>query len=201
MKKLFVVVPFLALVVGLLAMSSGKSQTEGEYNCKPKEGSELEGYWHENDELIQPFDLSLDLETNGLFEHYLVVSISPEVGSMIASPYSNNDWNGLFRIDQYPNENLDKIDAPLESPMTVETTDKISGDKVNWIKSKTTYRQKIRLQNHNNFDQEGRISFTVEPSCNRWVIPFTITHQSGSLKIWKGKSQIRNLNDDGFEDC
>lgn len=117
------------------------------------------------------YDLSLFIENAGNNEYQLVAIIDFHNGAFTASPLSNNDLKGLFKIVLKANDKFTLDDSFEETPRSVAKIDQF-GNLVNWVSEKTTYKRALNLRPQNDFKVSGMVSFTIEPTCTFEEIPF-----------------------------
>jgi hypothetical protein len=130
-----------------------------------------------------PYILDLAIEMDINENVYLVATIDFINGSYVASPFSNDDFKGKFRLETAPSE-LFAIDELIEEfPRSSETIDPENNSAVNWVREKTTYKRLIHLNTNTDFKLGGKATFTIEPSCTFEEIPFMISCKNGYLSV------------------
>lgn len=128
------------------------------------------------------YDLKLSVEDAGNGEYKLVSVIDFHNGAFMASPLSNKNLKGAFKIALNENEKITMDDAFEEIPRSVEEVDKF-GNLVNWVSNRTTYKRTFKINSENDFKVSGIVSFTIEPTCTFEEIPFEIFFITGELRV------------------
>ena len=128
------------------------------------------------------YDLKLSIEDAGNGKYNLVSVINFHNGAFTASPLSNNDFKGLFKIALNENEKVTMDDDFEEIPRSVEEIDRF-GNLVNWVSQKTTYKRTFKINSQQDFKVSGIVSFTIEPTCTFEEIPFEIFYVTGELRV------------------
>ncbi|MCF8463729.1 MAG: hypothetical protein K9G41_02735 [Flavobacteriales bacterium] len=128
------------------------------------------------------YDLTLSIEDAGNGEYKLASVIDFHNGAYTASPLSNNNFTGAFKVTFHHNDNLTTDDSIEEIPRSVEKID-LFGNLVSWVNEKTTYKKKLKLKSEQDFKVSGVVSFTIEPTCTFEEIPFDIFYINGELRV------------------
>jgi hypothetical protein len=128
------------------------------------------------------YDLKLSVEDSGNNQYRLVSVIDFHNGAFTASPLSNNDFKGLFKIVFTENDKFTLDDSFQEIPRSVEKIDQF-GNLVNWVSERTTYKRTLTIKPQEDFKVSGLVSFTIEPTCTFEEIPFDIFYENGKLRI------------------
>lgn len=158
------------------------------FSCTSTDNAAKEAMQAKADKVIfDPYQLNIDIEKAEENSYTMVTAIELAEGAHIASPFSNNNWKGLFNISIDDSNNL-RIDSTLiETPRSTEEIDSFSGGPVNWIRENTIYQQKLSVLTDSDFEVSGLIQFTIEPRCTLEKTPFTLSYHAGELKIRKIK--------------
>lgn len=130
-----------------------------------------------------PYGLKVDLEPVENNEYNLVVAINLYNDSYYASPFSDNDFMGLFNISLENNAQLTLVGELTETPRSVEVFDYLAGVPVNWVKDNTIYRQRLKALTEEDFETAGLVRFVIEPSCTLEEIEFVIASRSGKIEV------------------
>jgi len=128
------------------------------------------------------YDLKLSVEDAGNGSYNLVSIIDFHNGAFTASPLSNNDMKGLFKIALKENEKVTMDDSFEEIPRSVEEVDRF-GNLVNWVSQRTTYKRTFRINSEKDFKVSGIVGFTIEPTCTFEEIPFDVFYENGELRV------------------
>ena len=136
----------------------------------------------------QPFDISFEIEKQGK-DNYLVIHTDIAEGSFILSHYADPSMRGRFLIT-FDNNEFIKTETPLvESPGPIEEAYYWSDDeKEKKLLDKQTTKQMLNISSNKDFEVRGKVTFTVEPSCNFWRSEFSISQSSGKLDVIQGKT-------------
>jgi hypothetical protein len=132
---------------------------------------------------FDPYTLDVNIEQlkNGTYEIVAVIDFLN--GSYTASPLSDKNYTGAFKIEIADEKNL-KLNPTIEEiPRSKPTTDEFGGIPQDWVREKTTYRQRLILQDKMDFEVGGKVSFTIEPRCTFEEIPFMIKFKNGIMTI------------------
>ncbi len=137
-----------------------------------------------------PFGITLQIEKIENDQYNLIVDIELKNKSYIISPFSKDEVYGHFNISIEGNSKLTPIESLLETPKAVEEFDPILNEPVKFVRVNTTYKQKVKLLEKDNFEMSGLIWFVLEPSCIPYDVNFVISNRSGVMKIHKTKTSI-----------
>jgi len=127
----------------------------------------------------EPYELVFEIERSEDNTYRLVATIDFRNGSYTASPLTDRDLSGLFRMEVAPSNHIRLDDAIEENPPSIEI-DNMPGK---WIREKTTYKQILHISHDEDFQIGGKVTFTIEPRCTFEEIPFMIKYRSGVLTI------------------
>lgn len=130
-----------------------------------------------------PYTLDIAIEQNDDDEYFLVATIDFTGDSYIASPLSDKDFKGAFKMEVAPDKNLMLDEQIIELRSSMKAN--LSHDKTpeDWVNVKTTYKQKLLMKEINDFKSGGKITFTIEPKCTFEVIPFMISYKNGFMTV------------------
>lgn len=129
-------------------------------------------------------DMQIEEDSNGDF--YIVSTIDFLNGTYLASPFSKHDFKGKFLLQMDPDAAATLSKEITETPKSVETIHENGVGSVNWVKEKTTYRQKINFPTDYNYSCSGKLTFTIEPACTFEEITFVLKYADGKLQIQPG---------------
>ena len=128
------------------------------------------------------YDLKLSVKDLGNGEYKLVSVIDFHNGAFTASPLTNKDMKGLFKITLRENDNIMMDDEFEEIPRSIPKVDEF-GHLMNWVKERTTYKKSFKVNTEEYFKVTGMVSFTIEPTCTFEEIPFEIYYADGELVL------------------
>ena len=128
------------------------------------------------------YDLRLSIEDAGNGEYKLVSVIDFHNGAFTASPLTDKNLKGLFKISLHENNKITMDDEFEEIPRSKEEIDQF-GHMMNWVREKTTYKRTFKINSKEDFKVSGIVSFTIEPTCTFEEIPFEIFYVTGELRV------------------
>lgn len=174
MKNLIALVVVLAVIIGCTEESPVALAQSSEL-CRSVLIDTKVPFDHE-------YDLRLSIEDAGNGVYKLVSVIDFHNGAFTASPLTDKDLKGLFKITLHDNHNITMDDDFEEIPRSKEEIDQF-GHLVNWVKEKTTYTRTFKIDSKKDFKVSGIVSFTIEPTCTFEEIPFEIFYVTGELRV------------------
>lgn len=135
------------------------------------------------------YDLQFKIETTSDNNHNLIIGVKLHNGSHFVSPHAKQGFKGKFFMDLGSYTDLEFNGEIIETPKSVEEFDAYPfvNRSVNWVRVNTTYKQPLQVKSTKDFEVFGRIRFTIEPRCTLEEIPFSISYNSGKLKIKEAK--------------
>lgn len=135
------------------------------------------------------FDIGLDIKKLEN-SHYLSVSLELFDGAFVVSPYSKDTIFGHFDISIADMGSVITEGLPLELPSSIEEFDPVLEAPVRFVRTNTTFTQKLNILTKEDFQVSGLIWFVLEPSCVPYDVEFTLSSQNGILKVEKTKTAI-----------
>ena len=132
-----------------------------------------------------PYEAGLKIESTEDGTHYLIIDMKLFDGAHFASPFSNVDYNGRFKMTINDEERIKLTEEFIEIPSSTKGHDlyPLVNDSRNWVKENITYKQPFKLLNKKDFRIHGNIQFTIEPRCTSEFIPFSIISKDGNLDV------------------
>jgi hypothetical protein len=140
-----------------------------------------------------PFDIKIAVEKLKADTYNLSVTMFLDEGAYFGSPFSNNSFGGLFKIEIDPDNRLIVDETLIETPASVETHDPYSNGPVNWVIEETNYKQKLAIQSDQDFKVSGVVSAVIEPICSRYEIAFELKWKKGTLSVSQSAPIVANL--------
>jgi len=134
------------------------------------------------------FDIDFQIEKLENNQYNLVVTIELNSGSYIISPYSEDSTYGQFNISIADSGALILGDTLLETPNSIEEYDSVLERTVKIVRQTTTYKQKISVDEQDDFEIPGLIWFVLEPICIPYEVGFVISYSSGEMQIKKTRT-------------
>ena len=138
----------------------------------------------------QAFDVQFQIDQIGGDQYNLVATILLDDGAYIVSPFSKDSTYGHFYFTIEDTKYLISDNQLLEIPKSVEEYDPIIEAPVNFVRVNTTYQQKLKLINQEDFEVAGLVEFLLEPICIPYDVEFKLTYQNGKMKVEKTKTVI-----------
>jgi hypothetical protein len=167
---------FLVLVISIISISAYK------YADTPNKSEN-----NSSETMLKPFDIQLDMEKLDGNEYELAVAIKLNKGDYIVSPFSTDGVYGTFSL-VIPKTSYLKVDKRLsENPESLPEIDPIINKPVRFVRVNTTYKQKMKVTNEEDFEVSGLIELLLEPSCVPYDMEFKLSYKSGELIAKKTK--------------
>lgn len=131
-----------------------------------------------------PYLINIEIEKTVAGVYYLVSTIDFMDSSFVASPFSKKDFKGKFLANLVERKYV-SLSEEVSSIPNLQSS--IYGtEAADWIRKKTTFKQRIILDKDVDFETEGQLSFTIEPRCTFEIIPFILSYKKGILKVMPG---------------
>jgi len=177
-------------LIGLFLMSIGCSLNKNEAVVETHK-SDLGNFNYVNTRNFQdnPYEIDFDVNQINKEERALVIKMNLAEGSYYLSPHTNPkyEFSGVFKITLESNSNIIMYDSLVETPRSYEYRDSVYGGPANFVKENTTYEQKFKVLNDNDFDVKGLVQFTIEPKCTYEEIVFVLSNKSGKMTVTHSK--------------
>lgn len=134
-----------------------------------------------------PYLVNIEIEKDMAGDFYLVSTIDFVDSAYVASPFSSKNFTGKFKADFKENKHASLHETLTATPKPMPKFSKYGTNEVDdWIREKTTFRQRIVLSKDVDFEIEGRLSFTIEPRCSFELVPFIIAYKNGRMTVKPG---------------
>lgn len=131
---------------------------------------------------VEQYNLVFETEKTELGRDVLLIKMNLNGGSFYVSPKDSGGSKGKFKVELYDN-NVMALDSNVtETPRYVE-----SNEMVTWVTDDVSYRYFLLPNTDQDFDVNGLVSFTIEPTCTFEEIEFTISRKSGQYSVVKNK--------------
>lgn len=131
-----------------------------------------------------PYLVNIEIEKTIAGEFYLVSTIDFVDGAYVASPFSPKNFKGKFmaNLKEHTSVSLgqDITSIPNLQPIP------FGAEPVDWIRKKTTFKQRIIVEKDVDFETDGHLSFTIEPRCTSEMVPFILSYKKGIMKVMPG---------------
>ena len=135
-----------------------------------------------NDDLYTVL-LRVDKQKKG--GYLMSIQMQLKKDSYYVSPNATGDFSGKFTIVWENADFLNREQALIETPLSVEEFDPhpfVNGP-VNWVRVNTSYKQLLQVRTTKDFDVTGYLQFTIEPRCSLEKLPFRFTFVNGKLQV------------------
>lgn len=136
------------------------------------------------------FDIQLQIDQIDEDDYNLSATVKLDKGSYIISPYSTDSFYLAFMLSIPENNYFTTNSMLLEFPTSIPEIDPILNKPVRFVRKTTTYKQKIKVSEKDDFEVTGLIEFLLEPSCVPYDVEFTISNRSGKMEVKKMKTFI-----------
>lgn len=133
----------------------------------------------------QGFHIELSIEKDDDNIYKLITDVVLEEGNYIYSPLSKDDFYHPLIFSLKNNKDFILIDDLIESPLSLPEIDPYINTPVNYIRTNTTYTQKIKILNKKDFKHKGMIEYLLEPSCVPYDLEFLVKQEGGKLSVEK----------------
>ncbi len=133
-----------------------------------------------NDDLYS-LEISLERVEDNVYD--LVAVIDFKEDGYTASPMSDKNYTGAFKMDLSRNPNVSWSSDLEETPNSQQLWGLKDQEPGDWIRERTTYSRVFRVYGNQDFDAGGKISFTIEPRCTFEEIPLMLKQQAGVLTL------------------
>lgn len=133
----------------------------------------------------EPYNVGIEVIEKEVGQFYLVINIDLSEGSYYASPYADDAFSGKFNVKLDESEKVRLGESFTESPRSIAPIDPLTlvNEKVNWVRSDTTYNYPLYISTTGDFHVDGEIRFVIEPRCTMERIQFTIQRVDGTLVV------------------
>ena len=184
MNKTFVI-PLLLLTLSCSTEGNQSDSTNEQVNLEQPESLELSV-------IDESYTLTLQIDELESEDYLLSAKIDFIDSSYVVSPFSEDTIFGKFVVSIEENSNILLESSISELPNSIEEFDPIINQPVRFIRENTTFKKKLKVLSKDDFQVTGEIWFVLEPRCIPEEIKFTISSNSGLLKIEKNEKQIAN---------
>jgi hypothetical protein len=142
----------------------------------------------------ESYTLSLQLDDLESANYVLSAKIDFIDTSYIISPFSEDSIFGKFDISIEDNSNFLSQGSITETPNSIEEYEPLINDTIRTIRENTTFNKKLKVLSKEDFQVKGKIWFILESLCTPEEIEFTISSNSGVMKMEKIKKRLVNTN-------
>lgn len=132
-----------------------------------------------------PYDVVFKVEKTADGQLNLVTSIDLHGGSFYVSPHTKTDFDGRFRIEVAPNDDLSIGSEFVETPRTATVIDphRFVHAPINWVTENTQYYHPLTVNSKENFEIGGKLIFVIEPKCTLEEVPIIFKYKDGELVV------------------
>lgn len=134
-----------------------------------------------------PYDVKFEIGLDEKEQLKLVAMLNLHGGSFFVSPNTETDFEGKFRVEIAPNNNLSIGEGFTETPQTETVIDphQFVNGPVNWVTEDTRYDYPLNLTSEGDFEIGGKLIFVIEPKCTLEEVPIMFKYKSGVLTVEK----------------
>ena len=125
--------------------------------------------------------IELSIEKVDESNYNLITSIELGKDSYIYSPFSNNEFYLPLTYNLKDNEHFVLQDELIEQPASKPEIDPYLNRPIHFVRANTTYTQKIKIINTDDFSYQGLIEYLLEPSCIPYDLEYEIIMLDGEL--------------------
>lgn len=129
--------------------------------------------------------IELSIEKIDASNYNLITTIVLDGDSYFYSPFSNDQFYLPLTFNLNDNENFVLQDELIEQPTSKPEIDPYINVPVNYVRTNTTYTQKIRIINTNDFAHKGLIEYLLEPICIPYDLEYEIRMVDEELVVEK----------------
>ncbi len=139
-----------------------------------------------------PFELELSLSQNGSVLTTLTATLSLDSGDYVVSPYTTQDYLGVFDLVLLNSTHLEFVGNLIEFPPPIDMFFSFEDLPVISYVGSTRLSRLLRISTVGDFEAYGEIFFVHEPSCLPYIVSFVITRKQGELSVTKTGTQMPN---------
>ena len=126
-------------------------------------------------------DLSIEKIDDSSYNLITIIELGEE--SYIYSPFSNDEFYLPLTFNLNDNKNFVLEDKLQEEPLSKPEIDPYLNTPIQYVRCNTTYNQKIKIVNSNDFSYKGLIEYLLEPSCVPYDLEYEIKQVDGELFV------------------
>ena len=131
------------------------------------------------------FDLALSLDQISSSSLTLTATLVLDSGDYVVSPYTSQDFLGVFDMSILDSSDLHFVGELIEFPPPSAFRVPFDDLPVLCYTSSTRISRSVEILSNTDFESYGEIFFVHEPSCFPYVISFSILRKSGIFSVTK----------------
>ena len=134
-----------------------------------------------------PYDVEFKVEKPAEGQFVLITSMKLYGGSFYVSPHTETDFDGLFKVEVAPNNDLSIGSEFVETPRTETVIDphQFVHGPINWVTEDTRYDHPLKVNSDEDFMIGGKLIFVIEPKCTLEEVPIMFKYKNGVLTVEK----------------
>ena len=132
-----------------------------------------------------PFDLALSLDQISASFVTLTATLVLDSGDYVVSPYTSQDFLGVFDMSILDSSDLHFVGELIEFPPPSAFRVPFDDLPVLSYEGSTRISRSVEIISNTDFESYGEIFFVHEPRCFPYVISFSIIRKSGIFSVTK----------------
>ena len=132
-----------------------------------------------------PFELELSLSQTSPVLTTLTATLSLDSGDYVVSPYTTQDYLGVFDLSIIDTAHIELEGNLLEFPPPIDIFFSFEDLPVISYVGSTRLSRLLRISTVGDFEAYGEIFFVHEPSCFPYIVSFVITRKQDELSVTK----------------
>lgn len=195
MRKTIVFFLFLSTLFGCTTDNTVIDNSKNEsYSQSKLYKPELIGDFNYKEPLYKglPFEVDLSLSQTTPKLTTLTATLSLESGDYVVSPYTTQDYLGVFDLSIIDTTHIEFEGNLIEFPPPIDLFFSFEDLPVISYVGNTRLSRSLKIFTEGDFEAYGEIFFVHEPSCLPYIVSFVITRKQGELSVTKTGTQIPN---------
>lgn len=139
-----------------------------------------------------PFEADLSLSQTTPKLTTLTATLSLESGDYVVSPYTTQDYLGVFDLSIIDTTHIEFEGNLIAFPPPIDLFFSFEDLPVISYVGNTRLSRSLKIFTEGDFEAYGEIFFVHEPSCLPYIVSFVITRKQGELSVTKTGTQIPN---------
>ena len=139
-----------------------------------------------------PFELDLFLAQTTPKLTTLTATLSLESGDYVVSPYTTQDYLGVFDLSIIDTAHIEFVGDLIEFPPPIDIFFSFEDLPVISYVGSTRLSRSLKISTVGDFEAYGEIFFVHEPTCVPYIVSFVISKKLGQLSVTKTDTQRPN---------
>ena len=139
-----------------------------------------------------PFELELSLAQTSPVLTTLTATLSLDSGDYVVSPYTTQDYLGVFDLSIIDTAHIEFVGDLIEFPPPIDIFFSFEDLPVISYVGSTRLSRSLKISTVGDFEAYGEIFFVHEPTCVPYIVSFVISKKLGQLYVTKTDTQIPN---------